>query len=111
MPSDLFQRYVYILASRTRVLYTGSTSDLHRRVFQHKAGLFTGFTLEYRVNQLVYYEPHRSIQAAIARERQIKGWRRIKKVELIEQANAGWRDLAAAWFPDIRQQGPSLRSG
>jgi len=69
------------------------------------------FTLECRVNQLVYYEPHRSIQAAIAREREIKSWRRTKKVELIEQANAGWLDLAADWFPDIHKQGPSLRSG
>jgi putative endonuclease len=92
-------------------LYTGSTSDLHRRVFQHKAGLCPGFTLQYRVNQLVYFEPHRSIQAAIAREREIKSWRGTKKVELIEQTNAGWLDLAADWFPDLRQQGPSLRSG
>jgi putative endonuclease len=111
MRSDLFRRYVYILASQTRVLYTGSTSDLHRRVFHHKAGLFPGFTLEYRVHQLVYYEPQRSIQAAIAREREIKSWRRTKKVELIEQANAGWLDLAADWFPDVHKQGPSLRSG
>jgi putative endonuclease len=51
------------------------------------------------------------MQAAIARERELKGWRRIKKVELIEQANAGWLDLAADWFPDLRRQGPSLRSG
>jgi putative endonuclease len=111
MRSDLFRRYVYVLTSRTRVLYTGSTSDLHRRVFQHKAGLFPGFTLQYRVDRLVYYESHRSIQAAIAREREIKGWRRIKKVELIEQTNAGWLDLAADWFPHIHRQGPSLRSG
>jgi len=111
MRPDLFRRYGYILASRTRVLYTGSTSDLHRRVFQHKAGLFPGFTLPYRVNQLVYDEAHRSIQAAIAREREIKGWRRTRKVELIEQANAGWLDLVADWFPDICRQDPSLRSG
>jgi putative endonuclease len=74
-------------------------------------GLIAGFTLDYRVNRLVYYEPHRSIRAAIVRERQIKGWRRSKKIALIEQANAGWLDLAADWFPDIPKQGPSLRSG
>jgi putative endonuclease len=102
---------VYILASTSRVLYAGIASDLHRRVFQHKAGLIPGFTRDYRVNRLVYYEAHRSIRAAITRERAIKGWRRSKKIALIEQANAGWLDLAADWFPNIPEQGPSLRSG
>ena len=111
MQSDLFPRYVYVLASTTLVLYTGITSDLHRRVYQHKTGSIPGFTFDYRVNRLVYYEPHRSIRAAIAREREIKSWRRSKKIDLIEQANAGWLDLAADWFPDMRKQGPSLRSG
>jgi putative endonuclease len=111
MPPDLFRRHVYILASETRVLYTGSTSDLQRRVYQHKSGLIQGFTLHYNVQRLVYYESHRSILSAVAREREIKSWRRAKKIELIEQANAGWLDLAADWFPDLRKQGPSLRSG
>ena len=111
MQSDLFPRYVYLLASTTRVLYTGITSDLHRRVFQHKAGLIPGFTRRYKATRLVYYEPHRSIRSAIEREREIKGWKRFKKIQLIEQANAGWLDLAANWFPDTAQQGPSRRSG
>ena len=69
MQSELFPRFVYLLASTSRVLYTGITADLQRRVYQHKAGLIPGFTLQYRVNRLVYYEPYRSIRAAIARER------------------------------------------
>ena len=109
MQSDLFRRHVYILASKSRVLYTGSTSDLHRRMYQHKSGSIPGFTSHYRINRLVYFESHRSILAALARE--IKTWRRAKKIDLIEQANAGWLDLAADWFPDTRGQGPSLRWG
>ncbi len=111
MRSDRCPLYIYILASQTRVLYTGSTSDLHRRIYQHKAGLLPGFTLEYRVTRLVYYECHASIRAGVAREREIKGWRRAKKLALIEQTNAGWLDLAADWFSELSGQGPSLRSG
>jgi len=79
MQSDLFPRYVCVLASTPRVMYTGITSDLHRRVFQHKSGLIPGFTRQCRVNRLVYFEPHQSIRVAIAREREIKGWRRSKR--------------------------------
>ena len=111
MRPDLFRRHVYILASRTRVLYTGSTSDLRRRVYQHKRGLIPGFTREYRVDRLVYYESHRSLLAALARKREIKGWRRARKLELIERTTAGWLDLAADWFPELSRQGASLRSG
>ena len=111
MRSDRCPLYLYILSSQTRVLYTGSTNDLHRRMYQHKAGLFPGFTLEYHVTRLVYFECHASIRAGIARERAIKSWRRAKKLALIETINAGWLDLAAHWFPDLSGQGPSLRSG
>jgi putative endonuclease len=111
MRSDLFRRYVYMLASQTRVLYAGSTADLRRRVYQHKTSLIAGFTSQYHVDRLVYYEPHRLIIAALEREREIKGWRRAKKIQLIELTNSGWLDLAVDWFPDIRGQGPSLRSG
>jgi putative endonuclease len=104
-------RYVYILASRSRVLYTGSTTDLVRRVYQHKQGLIGGFTREYRVDRLVYFEATDHVRAALERERAIKDWRREKKLELIEASNAGWLDLAADWFPDLRGPGPSLRSG
>jgi putative endonuclease len=111
MRSDRCPLYVYILSSQTRVLYTGSTSDLRRRMYQHKAGLFPGFTQEYHVTRLVYFECHASIRAGVERERKIKGWRRAKKLALIETINAGWLDLAADWFPDLSGQGPSLRSG
>jgi putative endonuclease len=104
-------RYVYILASASCVLYTGITSDLRKRVYQHKHGLIPGFTARYRVNRLVYYESTDHIRAAVERERQIKGWRREKKVRLIENMTPGWVDLAVDWYPHQREQGPSLRSG
>jgi putative endonuclease len=108
-------RFVYILASHRRVLYTGITSDLRRRVYQHRHGLIPGFTREYAVNRLVYFESTSHIRAAIERERQIKSWRREKKVRLIETVNAGWLDLSEDWFqtsdrPDP-SPAPSLREG
>lgn len=111
MRSDRCPLWVYILSSQSRVLYTGSTNNLHRRIYQHKAGLFPGFTLEYHVTRLVYFECHVSALAAVTRERQIKGWRRAKKLALIETINAGRHDLAADWFPALIRRGPSLRSG
>ncbi len=90
--------FVYILASRSGVLYTGCTRDLHRRVYQHKHGLCPGFTRDYRVTRLVWFDHHLSTRSAVARERQIKGWRRARKVELIEHSNSGWIDLAEDWF-------------
>jgi putative endonuclease len=90
--------FVYILASQTRVLYTGVTSDLPRRVYQHRHALIPGFTSEYHVTRLVFFECYASSRLAVERERQIKGWRRSRKLELIEQNNAGWIDLAADWF-------------
>jgi putative endonuclease len=90
---------VYILASRSRVLYTGVTRDLQRRVYQHRLGLVPGFTQQYHVNRLVYFEDTPSARAAFDRERQIKGWSRQKKIQLIESTNAGWLDLAVDWFP------------
>jgi putative endonuclease len=88
-----------ILASHSRVLYTGVTRDLIRRTHQHRLGLVPGFTQDYNVNRLVYYEETPSARVAFERERQIKGWRREKKLRLIESVNAGWLDLAADWFP------------
>ena len=92
--------FVYILASRSRVLYTGVTRDLLRRVYQHRLGLIPGFTLRYRVTRLVYFEDTPSAISAFARERQIKGWSRAKKVQLVESVNAGWLDLAKDWFEE-----------
>jgi|SRR5882672_5075447 len=92
------QFFVYILASKSGVIYTGLTRDIVRRLHAHRAGLIPGFTREYRVTRLVYFEETGSARAAIARERQIKGWRREKKVRLIESENPGWQDLAVDWF-------------
>jgi putative endonuclease len=89
---------VYILASRSRVLYTGVTNDLARRVHEHKQGLIPGFTQTYRVTRLVYFEEFADIRDAIAREKQIKGWVRGRKLELIETRNPTWADLAEHWF-------------
>jgi putative endonuclease len=87
--------YVYILASRSRVLYAGMTNDLMRRVEQHKAKADPeSFTARYNVSSLVHYELFTDVHAAIAREKQIKGWRRSKKVELIEAGNPTWKDLS-----------------
>ena len=102
--------YVYMMASRSRVLYVGTTSDLLRRAVQHKTGAFAGFTRKYQVNRLVYFEQTSNSRAATARERQIKGWTREKKCRLIETTNLGWEDLAFGWYR-TGQADPSLRSG
>ncbi len=86
--------YVYILASRSRVLYIGVTNDLARRLAEHRSGSTPGFTSKYNVTRLVCVEDFLDPGTAIAREKQIKNWRREKKVALIEAANPGWRDLA-----------------
>lgn len=75
---------VHILSSKTRKLYVGFTSDLRRRVYEHKVGLVPGFTSLYRINRLVYFEQTPNARAAIEREKQIKGWSRKKKIDLIE---------------------------
>ena len=90
--------YVYIMASTSRTLYTGVTSNLERRVLQHRRKLLGGFTARYIINRLVYYEVCGDILAAITREKQIKSWTREKKIALIESANRDWKDLSAAWF-------------
>ena len=89
--------YVYILASKSRVLYAGVTNDLERRLFEHRQKLVPGFTAKYNVTRLVYSEHFESVRDAIAREKQIKAWRREKKVALIEGTNPGWCDLSEAW--------------
>src|SRR6202161_3119460 len=93
------QFHVYIMTNRPRshVLYTGITGNLSRRVFQHKNKLVPGFTSRYNLTRLVYYECFVYPDAAIAREKEIKGWRRSKKIRLIESMNPLWDDLAAQW--------------
>jgi putative endonuclease len=90
--------WVYLMCSVSRVLYIGCTSDLSTRVYQHKHGLIPGFTSRYAVTRLVYFECSTNAAAAVARERQLKGWSRERKMRLIETSNAGWLDLAADWY-------------
>ena len=86
--------YVYILASRRNgTLYVGMTDDLAKRVWMHKHGVLPGFTKDHGVKLLVWFEAHESRESAFQRERQIKKWNRIWKLELIEKENPGWRDL------------------
>ena len=91
------QYYVYIMTSNSGTLYTGMTNDLQRRVYQHKQKLIPGFTFRYNVNRLVYFEVFNEPQQAIAREKQIKGWLRRKKIALIEEQNPTWCDLSEDW--------------
>lgn len=85
--------FVYIMASRSRVLYIGVTNDLARRVNEHRQSLIPGFTQKYRVTRLVYFEQFGDIRDAIAREKQLKGWVRTRKLKLIEACNPTWEDL------------------
>ncbi len=91
------QYYVYILTNHSRTLYVGVTSDLEKRVSQHKQKLVPGFTARYNIDRLVCYETSSDIGAAIAREKQIKGWLRSKKIALIESMNPHWDDLSEGW--------------
>ena len=103
---------VYILASRSKILYTGVTNNLAFRISQHREGLVPGFTSRYRIHRLVYFETFRDVRTAIAREKQIKAWTRAKRVALIEARNLTWEDLSAEMFPPFaRKADPSLRSG
>jgi putative endonuclease len=88
---------IYIMASRSRVLYTGVTNDLARRVSEHKRGLVSGFTRKYRITRLVYFEEFADIRDAIASEKEIKGWKRLRKISLIQSRNPTWEDLAESW--------------
>jgi putative endonuclease len=86
------------MSSKSRVLYIGITSNIYRRAWEHKNGLIPGFTCDYRVHRLVYYENFKYVGNAIAREKEIKGWLRKKKIALIEAANPTWEDLAEDWY-------------
>ena len=89
--------FTYIMASRSRTLYIGVTGDLLKRVFQHKWKEHEGFTAHYNCDRLVWFERHQFAQDAIAREKELKGWRRSKKIELIESVNPAWVDLSREW--------------
>ena len=90
--------YVYITASRTKVLYTGVTSDLTGRIIQHKDKRLNGFTKKYNVSRLVWYNETNDIQTVLEWEKKINGWSRKKKIDMIEKNNPQWQDLSAAWL-------------
>ena len=100
--------FVYLMTNRSRtVLYTGVTNDLGRRVWEHQNGLCSGFSKKYKLDRLVYYEPFHDINDAIAREKQIKGWTRANKNQLVEVANPKWSDLAGTVLGPLRGPSPS----
>jgi putative endonuclease len=90
--------HVYMMANKSGTLYTGVTNNLVKRVYEHKNKLVPGFTAKYNISRLVYFEETGEIQAALAREKQIKGWLRAKKVALIEASNPQWADLSSGWY-------------
>jgi len=89
-----YQYFVYIMTNKSGTLYTGVTNNLERRIYEHKHHLVNGFTKKYKIGKLVYFEETNDINAAISREKQIKGWLRKKKIALIESMNPGWKDLS-----------------
>lgn len=91
------QYYVYIMNSISGTLYIGMTNDLVRRVSEHKEGTLGGFTKQYKCHRLAYYEITNDVKAAIAREKQLKGWTRSKKLTLISSMNPTWRDLSESF--------------
>ena len=95
---------VYILASRSRNFYIGITSNLHKRVWEHKRHVYDSFTSRYRIDRLVYFENFDDVHKAIDREKQLKGWTRVKKIWLIKQLNPTWLDLSEGWY---KNAGPS----
>ncbi len=103
--------YVYIVASRTRVLYCGMTNSVARRTEEHRAALIPGFSADYQCHRLVSFEHYRYVHSAIDREKQIKGWTRAKKIHLIEETNPSWADLSEAWRVETADPSAPLRSG
>ena len=103
--------FVYIMTNRSRTLYIGVTSDLERRVHQHKQKEIAGFTKRYNMTQLAYYEEIPSIRDAITREKQLKGWLRSRKIALIESMNPQWRDLSEEWYAAVKPRGTHAAEG
>lgn len=94
--------FVYILSNRSKTLYIGVTNNLRRRVFEYKAGVGSSFATKYKLDRLVYFERFEDVRSAIDRGKQLKGWRRLKKVALIVALNPTWNDLSEGWYE--RQQ-------
>jgi putative endonuclease len=107
---DKEHRYaVYIMGSKTGTLYVGMSGFFDTRVDQHKAGETEGFSATYHCNRLVYYETYDKVYKAIAREKQLKGWRRAKKIALIEKLNPRWQDLAENWGKEMLLPNQSIK--
>jgi putative endonuclease len=103
----------YIVASRSHTLYIGVTGDLLKRVFEHKQRKHKGFSSKYNCNRLVWFERFMGPDGAIAREKQLKGWLRAKKIALIEKGNPTWNDLSEGWYvvdPAVNKLGELLRA-
>ena len=98
-------------SSSRRALYIGMTNNLHRRVYEHKVHRFEGFTDDYNAVRLVYWERFDDVYNAIAREKQLKRWRREKKLWLIARFNPGWKDLAGGWYENLATQTPAETQG
>ncbi len=92
--------YTYIMTNRSGTLYVGMTNDLVRRVWEHKHGVVPGFTSRYRIDRLVHYETFGRPRDAIALEKELKGWLRVRKIALIEATNRKWLDLSKGWYDD-----------
>jgi len=98
MVRNVHQYYVYIVSNKRKgTLYIGMTNDLQRRIYEHKNKLVEGFTKKYNLDKLIYFEEYQDVQHAIKREKQLKNWNRAWKIELIENENKDWKDLAFHW--------------
>jgi len=109
MPHERRTYCAYIMGSLSGTLYIGMTGNLQKRVFEHKFHRIEGFTDKYQVERLLYWESFDEVQKAINREKQLKGWRRSKKIVLIESLNPHWVDLAREWFPWMTGSGESRK--
>jgi putative endonuclease len=108
VPKD-HEYWVYIMASASGTLYVGMTNDLGVRVRQHKTGDIEGFSKRYHCDRLVYYESYDWVHRAIGREKQLKGWRRSKKIALIGSKNPRWKDLSESWGKELLFRGQSIK--
>jgi putative endonuclease len=96
--------FVYIMSNRSKTLYTGMTNSLIRRVREHKLGIGSVFAAKYKLDRLVYFERFEDVHNAIEREKEIKGWLRVKKIALVVSVDPGWRDLSLEWYGRHRFQ-------
>src|SRR3954464_1641276 len=105
-----YRFYTYIVGSNSGTLYTGFTNNIELRVWQHKNGVIEGFTKKYGCHRLLWFEEYDHVVRAINREKQIKGWRRSKKIALIESRNPRWKDLAENWGKKMIFANQSLKA-